>query len=199
LASPKERGEERRAAIVDAALALFSTHGYRGTSVAAVAEKAGVTDAGVLYHFKTKADLLLAVLAHHDDRYTEMARAAYVEGPAAELAWLREWGETMEREEDLTALLVTLSAEHLREESPTNGYFRRRYAAVRRSYERMFRMAAEAGLIRADVDVVMEATITMAVLDGLRLQWFFTDRRTSIAEALRAYFDGMMVRLQPTA
>ena len=185
----------RRAAIVDAALRLFATRGYRGTSIAAVAEEAGVTDAGVLYHFNTKADLLLAVLAHHDARYAEMNAESRAVGPAEELQALREWGAVMERDADMSALLVTLSAEHLRDDSETNAYFRRRYGLVRRHYRRLFDAASAAGIIRGDVDADAEATALVAVLDGLRLQWFFSDGKVSIADAVRRYVDVTLARL----
>lgn len=187
----------RRAAIVDAALGLFATKGYRGTSIAAVAELAGLTDAGVLYHFPTKASLLLAVLQHHDERYGLMVRESREGGAAAEFERLREWGAVMERDADLTALFVTLSAEHLREESPTNAYFRSRYTVVLQGYEDSFAAAAEAGLLRADVDLHREAIALTALLDGLRLQWFFTDRKVSIADTVRWYIDALAERLAP--
>ena len=185
------RGRARRRAIVDAAVTLFATNGYRGTSVAAVAEVAGVTDAGVLYHFKTKADLLLAVLAAHDERYAEMIRSSADD----ELSRVRGWGEVMERDVDLTALLVMLSAEHLRDDSATNAYFRARYEVVRASYEAMFTAAADAGIIRADVDAAAEAVHLIALMDGLRLQWFFSDGAVSIADALRRHVELTMERL----
>lgn len=189
------RGRARRQAIVDAAVTLFATNGYRGTSVAAVAAAAGVTDAGVLYHFTTKADLLLAVLLAHDERYAAMFREGDGEGDAGDLGRARAWGEVMERDIDLSALLVTLSAEHLRDDSPTNAYFRARYDLVRRSYVAMFESAARAGIIRDDVDAEAEAVHLIALMDGLRLQWFFSDGAISIADALRRHVDLTLERL----
>jgi AcrR family transcriptional regulator len=191
------RGRARRAAIVEAAVTLFATKGYRGTSIAAVAELAGLTDAGVLYHFRTKASLLLAVLQHHDEHYGEMVLESRAGGPAAEFERLREWGTVMERDTDLTALFVTLSAEHLREESPTNAYFRARYQAVLQGYEDSFNAAADAGLLRREIDAHREAVALTALLDGLRLQWFFTDRSVSIADTVRWYIDALARRLAP--
>ena len=185
------RGRARRQAIVDAAVTLFATNGYRGTSVAAVADAAGVTDAGVLYHFRTKADLLLAVLLAHDERYAAMFRDAVDD----ELQRVRTWGEVMERDVDLTALLVTLSAEHLRDSSATKAYFRARYDVVRRTYAAMFESAASAGIIRDDVDPEAEAIHLVALMDGLRLQWFFSDGAISIADAIRRHVDLTLERL----
>ncbi|MEY2425514.1 MAG: hypothetical protein QOI61_1086 [Actinomycetota bacterium] len=190
------RTSARREAIVEAALALFATHGYRGTSVEAVAEKVGISDAGVLYHFNSKADLLLAVLSHHDAQWAEMVTESKAAGPAGELHRLEEWGVEMERDVDLTALFVTLSAEHLRDDSATNAYFRGRYQIVLASYEDMFLAAADAGLIRADVDAPAEACALVGMLDGLRLQMFFTDG-FSISDAVRRHVHTVLERLAP--
>lgn len=194
----QERTLARREAIIDAALALFATHGYRGTSVEAVAARVGVTDAGVLYHFKTKADLLLAVLAHHDERWGAMVAASRASGPAEELHRLREWGVEMERDTDLVALLVILSAEHLRDDTPTNAYLRLRYRNVVAGFEETFVAAAERGLVRPDVDARAEAVALAALLDGVRLQWFFTDGAVSMADAVRRYLDTTLERLEPS-
>ncbi len=191
------RGRARRSIIVDSAITLFASRGFRGTTIAAVAEQAGLTDAGVLYHFRTKADLLLAVLSHYDERDGATFAASAGLGPAQEIARLRDWGEVMEREPDLTALLVTLSAEHLRDRSPTNTYFRVRYDSVATQFEKMFVRAAEHGLVRGDLDARAEAIAVVALLDGIRLQWFFSDGKVSIADAVRRHIDLTLERLAP--
>lgn len=193
----QQRTSARREAIVDAALALFATYGYRGTTVEAVAARVGVTDAGVLYHFRTKADLLLAVLAHHDARWGAMVAKAKVSGPAEELRRLRDWGAEMEKDTDLVALLVTLSAEHLRDDTATNAYLRARYETVLRGYEDSFTAAAAAGLLRTDVNARAEAIALAALLDGIRLQWFFTDGGVSMADAVHRYVETTLARLKP--
>jgi AcrR family transcriptional regulator len=54
---------DTRAAILDAARALFATSGLSGTSVRAVAARAGVDPALVHHYFGTKDDLFMAALA----------------------------------------------------------------------------------------------------------------------------------------
>ncbi|HET9732053.1 MAG TPA: helix-turn-helix domain-containing protein [Acidimicrobiales bacterium] len=49
-----------RAALVEAAVREFSEKGYEATTVAAIAERAGVTTGAVYAHFGSKLDLLLA-------------------------------------------------------------------------------------------------------------------------------------------
>lgn len=60
------RSEERRAEIVRAALEVIAERGYRGASLAAVAERVGLTQQGLLHYFPTKDALLVAVLQERD-------------------------------------------------------------------------------------------------------------------------------------
>jgi AcrR family transcriptional regulator len=50
-----------RAQIIDAARRLFVRQGFQHTSVREIAEQLGMTKTAVLYHFPTKADVLVAV------------------------------------------------------------------------------------------------------------------------------------------
>lgn len=58
---PDSSGESR-AAILDAARMLFAKHGFRGTTIRSVAERAGVDLALVHYFFESKAKLFAAVI-----------------------------------------------------------------------------------------------------------------------------------------
>ena len=54
--------DQRRQHFIDAALHLFSTRGFRGTTTKAIAEAAGVSEALLFRYFPTKADLYGAIL-----------------------------------------------------------------------------------------------------------------------------------------
>ena len=56
------RGVARRRLIIEAAMDVFTRKGFRSSSLSEVAEKAGVTAQGILYHFGSKQELLLAVI-----------------------------------------------------------------------------------------------------------------------------------------
>src|SRR5918998_4041917 len=59
---PRMTSEERRAAIVLAALRLFSEKGFRGTTTRELASAVGVTEPVLYEHFKTKRDLYSAII-----------------------------------------------------------------------------------------------------------------------------------------
>lgn len=186
----------RREQILDAALALFADSGSRGTSVAAVAERVGITDAGVLYHFKTKQELLLGVLARFEQKVDERVVESGARGIEL-LRMVRDWGKVMERVPDISALWIQLTAEHLTTPSPARERIQRRYDRLVARYVTAFATASRQGDLRADLDPVHEASALVAHLDGIRLQWFLLDRSFSMADSVRAYVDATLERLAP--
>jgi AcrR family transcriptional regulator len=54
----REQAEQTRERVLDAAATLFVAHGYGGTSIAAVAEAAGVSAETVYGHFRNKRTLI---------------------------------------------------------------------------------------------------------------------------------------------
>ena len=61
---------DRRAEILNAAVELFGTLGYYGTSLQKIADRVGLTKAGVLHYVGSKEGLLTAAL---DDVYASKA------------------------------------------------------------------------------------------------------------------------------
>ncbi|MCJ2014738.1 HTH-type transcriptional regulator RutR [Methylobacterium sp. J-076] len=55
-------GQARREAVLDAALAVFSTVGLHGASIEQIAERAGLSKTNLLYYFPSKEGLYVAVL-----------------------------------------------------------------------------------------------------------------------------------------
>ncbi len=62
-ASPPPSAAEPSRRFVDAALDLFIEHGYNGTSLQMIGDRLGVSKAAVTYHFRSKEELLSAVVA----------------------------------------------------------------------------------------------------------------------------------------
>jgi AcrR family transcriptional regulator len=61
-AAPARRSADGRQRVIDAALAQFAEYGVEGTSLQMIADAMGVTKAAVYYHFKTKDEIVLAVV-----------------------------------------------------------------------------------------------------------------------------------------
>jgi TetR/AcrR family transcriptional regulator len=80
----QEQNEER---ILDAALEVFSTYGFRGATIDQIATRAGMTKPNLLYYFRRKDDIYLAVLRRTLEMWLTPLEALGHDGdPAAEIA-----------------------------------------------------------------------------------------------------------------
>ena len=59
------KGEQTRADIVDCAQKLFYEHGYDGTSFSDIVDASGLVRGNIYHYFKTKDDILKAVVEQH--------------------------------------------------------------------------------------------------------------------------------------
>lgn len=64
----------RRDEILDVAEALFTANGYDNTTISAIIESAGIARGTVYYHFKSKEDVLNALVERHGQRLLDAAR-----------------------------------------------------------------------------------------------------------------------------
>src|SRR5205823_8742003 len=60
-ATPRRRGSLDQV-LIDAAMDLFASYGYRGTSLSRIARAAGVTKGALYWHFSDKEEFFLAVV-----------------------------------------------------------------------------------------------------------------------------------------
>lgn len=66
--SAKQAPEIRRQAIIDAAVAVFVQHGFAAATTDQIARAAGLSKGGLYWHFKSKDEILSALLLEFFDR-----------------------------------------------------------------------------------------------------------------------------------
>ena len=72
--------------ILEAALEVFSTYGYRGATVDQIATRCGLSKPNLLYYFRRKEDIYVALLEHTLSDWLEPLRALDADGdPIGEL------------------------------------------------------------------------------------------------------------------
>jgi len=81
------RAQQTRAAITDAALELFRSHGYEATTMRAIARRAGVSTGNAYYYFSSKEELIQEFYARNHAEHLAASR------------------EVLDRERDFTARL----------------------------------------------------------------------------------------------
>jgi AcrR family transcriptional regulator len=63
------KGQQTKAAIIDAALGLASQIGLEGLSIGALAEVTGMSKSGVFAHFGSREELQISVIREYHDRF----------------------------------------------------------------------------------------------------------------------------------
>ncbi|KOV71131.1 TetR/AcrR family transcriptional regulator [Streptomyces sp. MMG1121] len=173
------RSGERRSEIVGAALEVIAERGYRGASLAAVAERVGLTQQGLLHHFPTKDALLVAVLQERD-RWDAVPDTHW---RVDLLASLVEYNAMR------PAIVQTFSAllgESVTEDHPARAYFTERYARVRESMATVLR--TEYGdLLPNGLTPERTAPLLVAVMDGLQFQWLLDPESVDMPGAFRDF------------
>lgn len=173
------KGRRRRAELIDLALEVFAVEGYRGTSLRTVAQRAGLSVAGVLHHFDSREHLLAEVIARRDTRACTPGPLAVTPDDLAEV--LHRNAE----EPGLVELFVTLAAASHEPGHPARPVLAEHYARVVPALTEYFtahrdRLAPAA----RDLDPEHLARLAVAVADGAQLQWLVTGEH-DLAEPLR--------------
>ncbi len=190
-------GLARREAILRAASEAFAAHGYRGASLAMIADRVGMSAPGLLHHFPTKEHLLIDLLAlRHERDAAQVRELASVRGGRV-LDALLALGASNAESPGLIRLFTMLAAESVDDDHPGHDWFVERYRESRRFIAERLIEEQQAGLIRDDVDPAMIAAQILAMFDGLQLQWLLDPDDLDMVTALADYLGDLRSRLAP--
>jgi AcrR family transcriptional regulator len=183
--SRQERGSARREQILEAAVELFSARGYRGTGVAALGERVGMTAPGLLYYFGSKERLLLEVVAERD-------RADALGAADLTLDTLRSLGRHNMETATLTRLFAVLCAESFEPDEPLHDYFVERYEIGRSLVRAILDEERRRKKLRKGVDIDQVAAEVMATIMGFEIQWLLDPSRVDLGRGVELYMDRLI-------
>ena len=83
-ANMSSAAENRMLEIIKVSLKLFAEKGYKSTSLDDVADKIGVTKATLYYYFRSKDEILRAILERSKDRMEKILELGNSSSPAPE-------------------------------------------------------------------------------------------------------------------
>ena len=184
--------EARRQDILKAAFEVFSRSGYRGGSLSQVSEKVGMTEAGILHHFKSKANLLIEVLAYRDDLANEMTGVT----ESSDLDFVTGYLKLIDYNVSvpgIVELYCIVSAESTAEDHPAHEYFKNRYEYVIGVATNSLIRIHDAGYMRKNLDPVDLGRALVALSDGLQVQWLL-DRKWDMIDEHKAFFRRILTK-----
>lgn len=179
---------------------LFAKGGSRGTCIAAIAERIGVTPAAVIHHFKTKDALLAEVVAEIDKRRPIFYEEGHDPKGPDRLGVLARWGRMLEEDGELanlSRLATVMVAEGLDPDHPSHGYFVERQRRFRAQMADSIRVGIEEGWVRKDLDPEVVALLVTSCIQGTQLQWFLDPEAVRIGRAFEAMVDLVLAALEP--
>ncbi len=173
---PYAKTAARRASIARAALDIVQERGHRGLTTAEVAQRAGISERAMFYHYPSRDHLLVAALELSDAEANEDAVVAANAAGLAKGGDLFEFiAELLTRQRDTqewrVPLSVALSAYAQDPEHPAHAYFVQHYDRALGAFEDAFRQRQAMGLATPDIDPVTVARRTLAIWEGLQAQW----------------------------
>ena len=186
--SKAAQGAAARDRVVRSALRAYAANGYSGSSLAGIAAAAGLTTAGLLHHFPSKEELLIAVLKERDRADGERFHLRGFVGLDA-LAALVDLVQANASTPGLVRAFTVLMGESAAEDHPAGQWFKERYPRRRDNLAAALRAGIQSGEIRPDTDSDAVAAEVIAVMDGLQVQWLLDPDQVNMARVFAHYID----------
>ena len=204
-ARPQTKREQRAAsieALLAKALTLFITQGYHATTVEEIAQSAGLTKGAVYFYFKSKANVLMALLDRTEELTIEPTIAAMDAAGTAPLdrlnAFIRTQSVIGAEKTEYMLLAILMSAEFNGSgdeiEQRLNGLMARMEDALRDTVN----AGQKGGIFRTGIGANELASVIMATNKGCYVEWYMRGadlKGQDFARAFRDFvLDGVAVR-----
>ena len=152
---PLHKGQQTRAAILDAALTLASHMGLEGLSIGALAEVTGMSKSGVFAHFGSREELQISVIREYHARFEDEVFYPAIREPRG-LPRLRalfeRWVRRVSVELDSGCIYISGAVEFDDRPGPVRDALVEMVRTWHAALERAIRVAIDQGHLRADTD-----------------------------------------------
>ena len=195
----KEEADQTRHLILDTAERVFHAKGVSRTSLADIAEAAGLTRGAIYWHFRNKVDLFTAMcdrIALPMEERREAGQALRERDP---LLYLRELALhallSVARELNTRTVfdIMLHKCEFIEEMSPVLERKSQCIQGFIANMQRAFEVAQERGLLRAGVDPRLAAIGLHAYISGLMSNWLHDPEYFSLDEKAGALVDNYLI------
>ncbi|MBB5577579.1 MULTISPECIES: TetR/AcrR family transcriptional regulator [Rhizobium] len=188
------KGEERRVQILAATMRRFAEDGYQNAAIGDIARDVGLSLPGLLHHFPTKVDLLLAILAKRD-----LDSADFISHYRSDLRGLLKGMVEIFRHNagmiEVVRAFAILNAESLMKDHPAKTWFLDRTVQMQNDIAATFERAIADGSIDGGIDAPAMAAELIAIMDGLQMLWLRDPNRFDMVGGLEAYVSRLLTSL----
>lgn len=165
--------DAHKRSILESAATVFAEYGYDGSSLAKISHACGLSQAGLLHHYPSKKDLLIAVLEYRDAESARLIASTTDEVPsflqvAPQVSVMFAAGL---QNPSKIALFHKITAEATHVDHPGHAWALRRLSMVVAAYRLMLQVDADDGRLVEGISVEWVARLIVATMDGLQLQF----------------------------
>ncbi len=163
-----QKGQQTRAAILDAALGLASQMGLEGLSLGALAEVMQMSKSGVFAHFGSREELQISVIREYHARFEEEVFFPAVRQPRGLprlVALVERWLKRVSVELEAGCIYISGAVEFDDRPGPVRDALAAMVLAWHAALQRAIQIAVEEGHLREDTD----ATQLLFEIHGLIL------------------------------
>jgi AcrR family transcriptional regulator len=196
VANPRPETAEKRQRILEAAMAIFGTKGYNNGSLLEIGEQAGMSHAGVVHHFGSKDQLLIAMLEYRDSSDLDHLDGKHIPEGSALLGHLVETTRVNLKRPGVVQAYTVLSADSVTDGHPAQDFFRERFVGLRRMLVSALRDVAPNDV--EDARLSQAASTIIGAMDGLQVQWLLDPEALNMPEAVEAVIESMIAWLKGT-
>ncbi|MBU3647940.1 MAG: TetR/AcrR family transcriptional regulator [Limnohabitans sp.] len=191
-----QKGQQTKAAIVDAALGLATQIGLEGLSIGAVAEVAHMSKSGVFAHFGSREELQLSVIREYHDRFEAEVFAPILVAPRG-LPRLQllfaNWTQRTSAEIDSGCLYISGAAELDDRPGPVRDALARSVKTWLAAVYRTVVQAREEGHLAADLDAEQMVFEIHGLILALQYDARFLRSSKSLKRTLQG-FENILLR-----
>ena len=174
---------------------LFAKGGSRGTSLAAIAQKIGVTVPAITHHFGTKHNLFVEVVGITDQIDETRLTPSEARNGLEQLSGMRAWAGLLTSDPglaNLTRLSLVMRTEAMDVDYPAHDHFVERDRYLRGRTIQVIEAGQRDGSIRPDVDPFTSAVEILTFVQGAVRQWLLDPESIDLVGVFDQYFDRIM-------
>jgi AcrR family transcriptional regulator len=152
-----QKGQQTRAAILEAALGLASHMGLEGLSIGALAELMQMSKSGVFAHFGSREELQISVIREYHARFEEevfFPAMAEARGLPRLQGLFERWIRRVSVELDSGCIYISGAVEFDDRPGPVRDALAEMVRAWHAALQRAIRLAVDEGQLRADTDPI---------------------------------------------
>lgn len=169
---PYAKTAAKRAAVSQAALDVVLEKGHRGLTTAEVAERAGMSERAMLYHFPTRDHLLIAAMELDEEGHSSSAATpGFGGGEDVLFAIPQAFARSGMAHVETLRLFSYLASAAQDPEHPAHAFMLEHNARAVAGFARIVAGRQRAGLAHPDIDPHAAARQMLGAWSGLQSQW----------------------------